>query len=56
MGLYFNPTSLSETAKVVDESNAWGFSCGQVKKQEQTDVGVYMLALKSIHLAKILSK
>ena len=56
LSFYYNPTNFSETESVVKESGAWGFNNGDLKQHRHTEAGVYMLAVKVMHLAKQLSK
>jgi len=52
---YFNPTSFPDAQRATEETGCWSFNNGSHDKTNQSDVGVYMLALKTINLAKKLS-
>ncbi len=52
--IFLSSASQSQSKKAVDESGCWGFDAGASK--EQTDIGVYMLAVKAIRLAEMLMK
>ena len=50
--IWINPASVDETKNAVNEAGCWGLTSGS--KKLQTDVGVYMQAVKAINLSKIL--
>lgn len=56
VSFYFNPTAFQEVERVVRESKGWGISSGKMNKENQTDVSIYMMGLKVVQLAKLLSK
>jgi hypothetical protein len=56
VSFYFNPTAFQEVERVVRESRGWGVSSGKLNKESQTDVSIYMMGLKVVQLAKLLSK
>jgi len=51
VGLYLNCASHAETIRAMESAGCWGFSNGQLTKQ-QTDAGVFMLAAKTIYVAR----
>ena len=47
--LYINPVSPSEAKRAIIETGSYGLEAGIPKLQ--TDAGIYMLAVKAVHLA-----
>ena len=52
--IFVNTASSSEAKRAVDSAGCWSMEAGS--HQKQTDVGVYMLTAKVIHLAELLKK
>jgi hypothetical protein len=52
--IFVNTVSVSESKRAVDETGSWALEAGSGKNQ--TDAGVYMLAVKAIYLGEMLMK